>query len=144
VGVAERRPDGWRVKGRWPFVSGCEDAEWIGGTCVLIDDGTAIPGPDGHGPMMRSFLMPAKHWDIQQTWCGIGLKDTGSHHAALDEVVVPGDYIANFPFGESFVADPALQKVPETMLLSHAAIAVGIAEGAITNLVELAKSGRKQ
>jgi indole-3-acetate monooxygenase len=144
VGVAERRPDGWRVKGRWPFVSGCEDAEWIGGTCVMMDNGTPIPDPSGHGPMVRSFLMPAKYWAIEQTWRGIGLKETGSHHAALDDVVVPDDYIANFPFGESFAPDLGFQKVPETMFLSHAAIAVGIAEGAIANLVELAKSGRKQ
>jgi indole-3-acetate monooxygenase len=96
VGVAERCPDGWRVKGRWPFVSGCEDAEWIGGTCVMIDGGATIPDPNGHGPTVRSFLMPAKYWDIQQTWCGIGLKDTGSHHTALDDVVVPEDYFSNF------------------------------------------------
>lgn len=144
VGVAERCPDGWRVKGRWPFVSGCEDAEWIGGTCVMMEDGAPIPGPNGHGPTVRSFLMPAKYWDIQQTWCGIGLKDTGSHHAALDDVVVPEDYFSNFPFGQPFASDLGLQKVPETMFLSHAAIAVGIAEGAIADLVELAKSGRKQ
>jgi indole-3-acetate monooxygenase len=135
VGVAERHPDGWRVKGRWPFVSGCEDAEWIGGACVMMENGAPIPDPSGHGAMVRAFLMPAKYWRIQKTWCGIGLKDTGSHHAALDDVVVPEAYISNFPFGESFAADLGLQKVPETMFLSHAAIA---------DLVELAKSGRKQ
>lgn len=144
AGVAERCSDGWRVKGRWPFVSGCEYAEWIGGTCVMMDNGAPVPDPNGHGPMVRSFLMPAKYWDIHQTWCGIGLKETGSHHAALDDVVVPDDFISNFPFGEFFVSDLALQKVPETMFLSHAAIAVGIAEGAIADLVELARSGRKQ
>jgi indole-3-acetate monooxygenase len=69
---------------------------------------------------------------------------TGSHHASLDCVVLPEDHIANFPFGAPFASDLALQKVPETMLLSHAAVAVGIAEGAIADLVELAKSGRKQ
>jgi alkylation response protein AidB-like acyl-CoA dehydrogenase len=144
VGVAERCPDGWRVKGRWPFVSGCEDAQWIGGTCVMMDRGATIPDPNGYGPTVRSLLMPAKYWSIQQPWCGISLKDTGSHHAALDDVVVPEDYFSNFPFGEPFAADLGLRKAPETLFLSHAAIAVGIAEGAIADLVELAKSGRKQ
>jgi indole-3-acetate monooxygenase len=110
----------------------------------MMDNGAAIPDPSGHGAMARSFLMPAKYWTIEQTWGGIGLKDAGSHHAALDDVVVPEDYISNFPFGEPFGADLGLQKVPETMFLSHAAIAVGIAEAAIADLVELAKSGRKQ
>jgi indole-3-acetate monooxygenase len=116
AGVAERCSDGWRVKGRWPFVSGCEDAKWIGGSCVMMDNGAAIPDPSGHGPMVRSFLMPAKYWTIQKTWRGIGLKDTGSHHAALDDVVVPEDYMSNFPFGEPFAADLGLQKAPETMV----------------------------
>jgi indole-3-acetate monooxygenase len=88
--------------------------------------------------------MPAQYWTIEQTWRGIGLKDTGSHHAVLDSVVVPENHFANFPFGEPFASDLVLQKVPEIMFLSHAAIAVGLAEGAITDLVKLAKSGRMQ
>src|SRR4051794_5117872 len=32
-------PDGYRVSGRWPFVSGCEHATWIGGAAVLEDGG---------------------------------------------------------------------------------------------------------
>jgi alkylation response protein AidB-like acyl-CoA dehydrogenase len=34
VGTAERAPGGWRVTGSWPFASGCQDAEWIAGTCA--------------------------------------------------------------------------------------------------------------
>ena len=31
VGAAERVTGGWKVTGSWPFASGCQNAEWIGG-----------------------------------------------------------------------------------------------------------------
>jgi alkylation response protein AidB-like acyl-CoA dehydrogenase len=42
-GTAEQEADGWRVNGRWPFASGCQDADWIAGICVLTRDGKPFP-----------------------------------------------------------------------------------------------------
>jgi len=144
AGTAERVPGGWRVTGTWPFASGCQNAEWIGGTCVMMQDGSPIDASDGPGPMTRTFLMPAEHWEIRDTWHTFGLKGTGSHHVALTDVLVPDENFFEFPFGASFAPDPIFGKFPEVVVLSHGAVAVGIAEGAIMDLVELAGAGVKQ
>ena len=88
--------------------------------------------------------MPAEHWQIRDTWHAFGLKGTGSHHVALTDVLVPDENFVEFPFGTSFAPDPIFGKFPEVLWLAHAAVAVGIAEGAIKDLVELAGAGVKQ
>ena len=144
VGTAERVPGGWRVTGAWPFASGCQNAEWIVGTCVMMEGGSPIDASDGPGPMIRTCLMPAEHWEIRDTWHTFGLKGTGSHHVALTDVFVPDENFFEFPFGTSFAPDPIFGKFAEIVVLAHAALAVGIAEGAIIDLVELARTGVKQ
>jgi alkylation response protein AidB-like acyl-CoA dehydrogenase len=144
VGTAERVPGGWRVTGVWPFASGCQNAEWIVGNCVMMEGGSPIDASDGFGPMIHACVMPAEHWEIRDTWHTVGLKGTGSHHVALTDVFVPAENFAETPFGSSFAPDPIFARFPEVLMLAHAAIAVGIAEGAITDLVELVGTGVKQ
>jgi indole-3-acetate monooxygenase len=69
-----------------------------------------------------------------------GLKGTGSHDVALTDVFVPDENFFELPFGASFAPDPIFGKFPEVLVLSHGTVAVGIAEGAIMDLVELAGS----
>jgi alkylation response protein AidB-like acyl-CoA dehydrogenase len=144
VGTAERVRGGWRVTGSWPFASGCQNAEWIAGTCVMMERGSPIDASHGPGPMTRTCLMPAEHWEIRDTWHAFGLKGTGSHHVALADLLVPDDNFFEFPFGASFAPDPVFAKFPELVVLAHGAVALGIAEAAIIDLVELAGSGVKQ
>ena len=35
---AVRVPGGYRVTGRWPFVSGCEHSTWMSGNALVFDD----------------------------------------------------------------------------------------------------------
>jgi len=144
IGTAERVAGGWRVTGTWPFASGCQNAEWIGGTCVMMQDRSPIDALHGAGPMIRLCFMPAKRWEIRDTWHTLGLRGTGSHHVVLNDVFVPDENVLEFPFGTSFAPDPIFAKFPQVLVLAHAAVAVGIAEGAIKELVELAGSGVKQ
>jgi indole-3-acetate monooxygenase len=39
AGRAELVDGGYRVSGRWPFASGCQDAQWIAGHCAVYKDG---------------------------------------------------------------------------------------------------------
>jgi alkylation response protein AidB-like acyl-CoA dehydrogenase len=94
--------------------------------------------------MIRTCLMPTEHWEIRDTWHAFGLKGTGSHHVALADVFVPDENFFEFPFGVSFAPDPIFGKLPGVVVLAHAAVVVGIAEGAIMDLVELARTGVKQ
>jgi hypothetical protein len=59
-------------------------------------------------------------------------------------VFVPDENFFELPFGASFAPDPIFGKFPEVLVLSHGTFAVGIAEGAIMDLVELVGAGVKQ
>jgi alkylation response protein AidB-like acyl-CoA dehydrogenase len=60
-GAAEAADRGWRVNGRWPFVSGCQDADWMLAICVMTEDGKPLPGParEAGPPLARDFFLPA-------------------------------------------------------------------------------------
>ena len=47
TGQALRLPSGYRVSGRFPFVSGCHHSEWAWLGCTVIEDGA--PRVDGNG-----------------------------------------------------------------------------------------------
>jgi alkylation response protein AidB-like acyl-CoA dehydrogenase len=85
--------DRWRVSGRWPFASGCQHADWILGFCIMTRDGKPLAGPTEGAPLLRGFVLPARHWQIEDSWRAAGLKGTGSHHIALGDALVPA---ANF------------------------------------------------
>lgn len=146
AGTAEATRGGWRVNGRWPFASGCQHADWMVGVCVMTEGGTPIPGPDGEGgpPRVRGFILPARDWQNEDTWYVAGLKGTGSHHIALSDVVVPAANFVDLANGVPCLPGPLYPAVLQVLPLLHAAVAVGIAEGALEELVELANTGRQQ
>lgn len=110
----------------------------------MMENGSPIDASDGPNPMTRACLMPAKHWEIRDTWHTLGLRGTGSHHVALTDAFVPDENFFEFPFGASFAPDRIFAKFPEVLVLAHAAVAVGIAEGAIVDLVDVAGTGVTQ
>jgi alkylation response protein AidB-like acyl-CoA dehydrogenase len=143
AGTAEAVAGGWRVDGRWPFASGCQHADWMVGFCVMIDGGKPLPGEGGR-PLVRGFVLPACEWQIEDTWYVAGLKGTGSHHIALGGKLVPAANFFDFPNGVPCLSGPLYQAVPQLVPLMHGAITVGMAEGALDELVELADTGRHQ
>jgi alkylation response protein AidB-like acyl-CoA dehydrogenase len=146
VAKAERVPRGWRVGGRWPFASGCRHADWIAGFCIMHDDGRPLPDPtatDGR-PLVMGFTLPASAWEIEDTWHAAGLEGTGSHHIVLRERVVSGANFFDLMHGTSCETGPLYQAPWHLMVLMPAAVAVGIAEGALDALVRLARTGRRQ
>ncbi|WP_407156935.1 acyl-CoA dehydrogenase family protein [Bradyrhizobium sp. STM 3557] len=142
VGQAEKIDGGYRVSGRWPFSSGCQNAQWIGGHCVVCKDGQ--PVMTEHGPQTKLFLLPADRWRIEETWQAVGLTGTGSHHVVLDNIEVPEAEAFNLFGGKSAVAGPLESDVMPFNASFHAAVAVGIASGAMADLVAMANSGRRQ
>jgi indole-3-acetate monooxygenase len=145
-GTAEAVGDHWRVNGRWAFASGCQHADWIIAVCVMTRDGAPLPGPDGVGgpPMTRAVALPASEWQIEDTWNVAGLKGTGSHHVALTDRVVPAANFFDITNGAPCLPGPLYQTVRQFLPLLHGAIQVGIAEGALNELVALANTGRQQ
>jgi alkylation response protein AidB-like acyl-CoA dehydrogenase len=125
-GRATPEPGGFRVSGRWPFASGCRHADWLMGGCV-VDGG------------MRLMLAPAEAFTIHDTWHVMGLRGTGSHDIELDGVYIPAERTA------SVLGDPPLQPGPlyafplfGLLALAIAAVSLGIARGALDDLIALA------
>ena len=142
AGRAEPVHGGYRVSGRWPFASGCQNAQWIAGHFVVHKDGAPVMS-DGR-PLMRAVALPSKRWDIDETWQASGLAGTGSHHVVLDDIIVSEAESFDLLHGPSCV--PGLFECSTTPFLGsfHAAAATGIATGAIADLAALAGSGRRQ
>ena len=145
VGTAEATEGGWRVNGRWPFASGCLHADWLAGFCVMTEGGKRLAGPDGaKGPVIRGLVMPAREWQIEDTWHAGGLKGTGSHHIVMKDKVVPAANFFDPENGAHGLPGPLYQSVRELLPIFHGAFAVGLARGALDELVELAGTGRQQ
>jgi alkylation response protein AidB-like acyl-CoA dehydrogenase len=146
AGTAERAHGGWRVTGRWPFASGCLHADWMLGFCIMTEGGKPIPGPDGEGgpPLVRGFVLPARDWQIEDTWYVAGLKGTGSHHIAIKDTLVPAANFFDLANGVPCLSGPLYQAALQVLPLLHGANAVGVAEGALDELVALANTGRQQ
>jgi indole-3-acetate monooxygenase len=145
LGTAEQVDGGWLVNGRWPFASGCTHAGWILGLCIMTSGGKPITGAAGEGnPLIKGFLLPASGWQIEDTWHVMGLKGTGSHHIALKDTIVPDTHFFEIAGGEPCLPGPLYQAVSSIIPIMHGAIAVGIAEGALDDLLQLANTGWKQ
>ena len=78
---------GYRVTGRVPFVSNCQNATWYTANARL---GEAEPSPQGTEPppVVRVFL-PIEECETIDTWHVLGMRGTGSHDVAVHDVFVP-------------------------------------------------------
>lgn len=80
-GKARQVEGGYRLTGRWPFVSGVNTCDW----CILSGMVEVTDGDDEE----RYFLMQNGAFEIIDTWQAMGLKGSGSHDIATDDVFIP-------------------------------------------------------
>ena len=137
-GRATPEGGGYRVSGRWTFASGCRHADWLMGGCVVVDGSALRMLPNGT-PDVRLVLAPADAFTIHDTWQVMGLRATGSHDIELDGVAVPAARSASVLSGRPVQTGP-LYAFPLFGLLALAisAVCLGIARGALDDLVALA------
>jgi alkylation response protein AidB-like acyl-CoA dehydrogenase len=144
-GTAEIIDGGYRVNGRWPFASGCQHADYMFAFCLTTADGQPIKSTVQDAPPLRVVIVPAQQWQIEDTWHAAGLKGTGSHHVTLKNVVVPDTMSYDLLAARPSIDGPLYALGPIGILLYHlGAVAVGIAEGAIRDLVDMTNGGRRQ
>jgi alkylation response protein AidB-like acyl-CoA dehydrogenase len=142
AGRGETVDGGFRISGRWPFASGCQNAQWIAGHFVVHKNGA--PVMSGARPLTRAVVLPVERWRIEETWNAFGLTGSGSHHASLDNVTVSEAECFDLLHGPSCVPGPFAGVMAPFIATLHAAVPVGIAAGAIADLVAMAGSGRRQ
>jgi alkylation response protein AidB-like acyl-CoA dehydrogenase len=93
--------------------------------------------------MPRIVVRPASAWTIEDTWSVAGLKGTGSHTTVLKDAFVPDEWTMELA-GPSCLEGPLYNALGPWIPLMHSAFAVGLAEGAIEDLVAMAGTGRQQ
>jgi indole-3-acetate monooxygenase len=121
-GRAERREDGFLVSGRWPFTSGVGHCDWVMGGCVVLDGG-----------------QPELLAKVIDTWAVSGLRGTGSHDIAVSEQLVPASRSVSV-FSDRPSQPGPLYRFPlfGLLALGVASVALGIARGALEDLIDIA------
>jgi indole-3-acetate monooxygenase len=126
-----REAKGYRVTGRWSFASGCQHADWLFGNCF---EGMV----DGR-PRLRMAVFSPDQVVIEDTWTVSGLAGTGSHHFRVEGQFVPRERTLDPLAGESCIDDPiARVPVPALLCLAIGSVALGIAQGAMEDIVAVA------
>jgi indole-3-acetate monooxygenase len=127
--------DGYRVSGRWPYGSGCQDADWLGFTTGVYEGDRPRLDTDGL-PEQRVVIVPAASAIIHDTWHVGGLRGTGSHDVELQDVFVPAAWTMWWT-DTPFHSGPLYWH--RWWLLAHGAQRLGVARAATDALYELAQ-----
>jgi alkylation response protein AidB-like acyl-CoA dehydrogenase len=137
-GQARTAPGGWRLDGTWPYVSAAEFADWV----LLC---APVAGPE---PVARFFALPRGTFRILRTWDSAGMRATGSHNVAVEDVFVPEHL--SFPRsamveGANVVSAARCHNVPFQAVggLTFIAPAVGAAAGALRAALKLLDGKRR-
>lgn len=129
---------GYRVKGRWNFASGIQNANWLYCTCVEMDGDTPRKAASGT-PILRALWLPREQVTIVDTWSVMGMRGTGSQDFTVENVFVPA-WRSVLSDGAPAETGPLYNRRAwyVTLWTPSAANALGIARGAIDSLTELA------
>jgi alkylation response protein AidB-like acyl-CoA dehydrogenase len=137
--AVEQADGSYLVSGRTTFISGCHNAEW----CFMmapsfVGDEMKL---DAEGrPKVKGWFLHRSQWEILDTWDVAGLRGSGSHDVVADNAVVPARLA-----GVDLVSLPAhydnpVFRIPVPLRLAYnkAAVAIGVARGALDAFVALA------
>jgi alkylation response protein AidB-like acyl-CoA dehydrogenase len=89
------------------------------------------------------MFWPAADGEIIDTWRSQGLRGTGSHDIAVNDVFIPEGRAVSLFYGKARQPGPLYGDTIITLLAPElGAVALGIARGAIDSLIELAQGGK--
>jgi alkylation response protein AidB-like acyl-CoA dehydrogenase len=130
-------PGGYRVTGRQGFSTGCRHAAWLAPNATIIENGQ--PRIVNGQPDVRYLFVPAAEAELLDTWHVRGMRGTGTHHFAVNNVFVPAVRTVH-PSAAPLVETGPLYRIPRTLLFASgdAAVALAVARSALTTFGELA------
>tara|TARA_B100000586_G_scaffold109015_1_gene78306 strand:+ start:2008 stop:3159 length:1152 start_codon:yes stop_codon:yes gene_type:complete len=129
---------GYKIGGRWNYVSGIDHANWLILNCNIVDDGRPVKDAQG-GPVTRMMIVPRSAGTIEKTWSTMGMRGTGSNDLVIEEEFVPAEHTCLLyepSFTEGAHYNPRL--VTALSWGSVAGMALGIARGAMDTFVRMA------
>jgi alkylation response protein AidB-like acyl-CoA dehydrogenase len=126
---------GYQLTGQWPFASGCNNAKWLMGGALIEHGGTPLP---------HALFFSAEDIEILDTWDVLGLSGTGSNDIRVNNIFVPESRVCSF-FDTPTQSGP-LYAYPVFGLLAHgvAAVATGIAQNALRQLIDDLAAGTRR
>ena len=130
-------PGGYRVTGRQGFSTGCRHAAWVAAHAQVIDSGQVRL--DGGQPETRYLYVPVAEAELLDTWHVRGMRGTGTHHFAVNDVFVPEARTVKSVTAPLLETGP-LYQIPRTLLFASgdASVAFGLARTCLTAFYELA------
>jgi 3-hydroxy-9,10-secoandrosta-1,3,5(10)-triene-9,17-dione monooxygenase len=137
TGKAAVASGGYRLDGEWSWASGIRHSHWI-----MI--GGLVHREGEHHPDMRLFLVPVSDLAVLDTWYCAGLRGTGSHTVALDDVFVPEHRSVSFGTLRdacspgSRINTAPIYRTPFIAVHTYALLgpALGLARGAYADFVQ--------
>lgn len=141
-GRAERVPGGFKVSGRWDWGSGSPNADWIGGGCVLIEDGQPLLNSAGT-PRNHMLFFRADQVRSLDTWRVAGLSGTGSTAFEVKDAFVDERHAAGVL--RKTPPDRPLYRFPPFSPLAQGigAVALGIARAALDEAIRVTGEKRR-
>jgi 3-hydroxy-9,10-secoandrosta-1,3,5(10)-triene-9,17-dione monooxygenase len=131
LGRYERVDGGYRVSGRWPFVTGVDTCDW----CIVSG---YEEGRVGQHESHLHFLIERGEIEILDTWNALGLRGSGTNDVRLREFFVPahrGLSMEALRGGES--PGGHWRETPFYMLPSYPIFGCGISSGAVGIALEM-------
>jgi alkylation response protein AidB-like acyl-CoA dehydrogenase len=127
---------GFRLTGRWDLVTGVDSAEWIS-VIALVHDGDQPRLTDAGVLDLRVFFLPRDQVQVLDSWYTSGVRGSGSASVVLDDVFVPADSVLEL--GVPARIDRPLYRIPAASLIlgGCAAVVLGVARGAIDEVMRL-------
>jgi alkylation response protein AidB-like acyl-CoA dehydrogenase len=135
---------GYRVTGRWPFGTGCQESPWMLGSFQILDGDQLRLSPDGASVYWRGVFHRAETQIVAGSWDVSGLRATGSFDWTVDNVFLPERRTmvhAGVPLDNQWSHWPGLSyALPAQAWVGphHSAVITGIARAGIDALIELA------
>jgi len=135
---------GYRVTGRWPFGTGCQESSWMLGSFQILDGDTPRRSPDGNSVFWRGIFARSEVQLVEGTWDVAGLRATGSFDWTVDDVFLPERRTmvhAGVPLENQWKRWPGTSyALPAQAWVGphHSAVITGIARAGIDALIELA------
>jgi indole-3-acetate monooxygenase len=143
-GTAELRDGEYLVNGRWAFASGCQHCKILIGNCIVTENGKPRAGIIPGSVEVRAMLFPSASVKIIDTWSASGLRGTGSHDIAVENLRVAADKSLDIFLGRSCIPGPLYAAHLAYFVLHIAAVGIGIAKRAVREVVSLAATSKKR
>ena len=132
---AVRVEGGYRVTGRWPFMSGSQNATYLGAHLK-------VAGTDEQ----KTFVYPKSSAKLNDNWHTLGLRGTASNEYSLDNVFIPEAFSAYLNEARDRRSDSPLYKFTTNQLYSvgFGGVALGIARGMMQDFLAMPRDAPRR